>query len=123
MRKFDKAVHVEARKYWSLDTVINGLQAWEPVTVVYWWEYTDWKTKQKKKVKHIVTAYSFDKNGLWVAETISARRVLLPYDEIFNKNWNAKVGRIFKYYYDSKENWSDSEIKLEIENNFLAGEK
>lgn len=123
MRKYDKTVHIQARKYWSLDTVMKSLQAWEPVSIVYWWDYTDWKTGQKKKVKHIVAAYSFDKKGLWVAETISAQRKLIPYDEIFNKNWNAKVWRIFKYYYDPKENWSDSEIKLEKENNFLAGEK
>jgi hypothetical protein len=37
-------------------------------------------------VKHIVAAYSFDAKGLWVAETISAQRKLIPYDEIFNKN-------------------------------------
>jgi hypothetical protein len=44
----------------------------------------------------------------------------ISYDEIFDKNGHAKVGRIFKYFYNPKENWTESQIKLEKENNFLA---
>ena len=123
MAQFNKVTHVEAREYWSLDTVINSLQAGEPVSIVYWWHYTDWKTKEKKKVKHIVAAYSFDEKGIWVAETISARRMRISYDEIFNQYGTSKVGRVFKYYYNPKENWSEQQRRFEQENNFLAWEK
>lgn len=123
MNQFDKVVNIERRMYWSLDTVMNSLQVGEPVSIVYWWHYTDWKTGEKKKVKHIVAAYSFDEKWLWIAETISARRMRISYDEIFDKNGHAKVGRIFKYFYNPKENWTESQIKLEKENNFLAWEK
>lgn len=123
MRKYDKAVHIQAREYWSLDTIIKSLQAWEPVSIVYWWDYTDWKTWQKKKVKHIVAAYSFDEKWVWVSETISAQRKRIAWDEIINTYGNAKVWRVFKYYYDPMQNWSESELQLEKENNFLAWEK
>ena len=102
---------------------MKSLQAGEPVSIVYWWEYTDWKTWQKKKVKHIVAAYSFDEKWLWVSETISTRRMRIPYEEIFNGYGNAKVWRIFKYYYNPKENWTEKQKKLEQEQNFLAWEK
>lgn len=122
MSKFNKLANISFKEYFSLDTVINSLQAWEPVSVVYWWEYTDWKTWEKKKVKHIVAAYSFDDKWLWVSETISWRRMRIEYDKIFYNNWSVKVWRIFKYFYNPKSTWSEFSIKTEKENNFLVWE-
>jgi hypothetical protein len=49
-------------------------------------DYYSYKDKAYKQVPHIVAAYSFDENGIWVAETVSAQRKLVPWSKVFRSN-------------------------------------
>lgn len=120
--KFNKLSHIEINRYYNIDTLISSLQAWEPVSVSYMLKYYSWKDKMYKYVPHIVAAYSFDENWVWVAETVKNKRVLVTWDKLFRKNWYVALNRIFKYYYEPKSSWSSSELDYEYKNNILVGE-
>lgn len=122
MDEFNELAHIELWKYYHIDTLINSLQAWEPVSVSYMLEYYSWKDKKYKKVPHIVAAYSFDKTWVWVAETVKNKRVLVSWDKLFKTNWYVALNRIFKYYYISKSNWLEKDIIFENKNNILTRE-
>ncbi len=122
MKKFDNVTHVEARRYYHIDTFINSLQAWDPLAITYYLDYYSWKEKRNKQVLHIVAAYSFDANWVWVAETVSAQRKLVPWNKVFNIYWTLANRRMFKYYYDPKQNWTSRELEFERKNNVLAWE-
>ncbi|MFK7780573.1 MAG: hypothetical protein QM490_05575 [Candidatus Gracilibacteria bacterium] len=122
MDKFDDYSHIDKSRYYNIDTLISSLQAGEPVAISYMLEYYSYKYKAYKQVPHIVAAYSFDENGVWVAETVSAQRKLVPWNKVFNKNGSVALNRIFKYYYNLKHTWNSSEVVLENNNNYLVGE-
>ena len=123
MNKHDKIAHVSRWHFYHLDTLIHSLQVWEPVWVSYMLDYYSYKEKKMKQVAHITAAYSFDEKWVWVSETVAAQRKLVPWDKVINSYGWVKLNRIFKFYYDPKQNWTESEIQLEKENNFLAWEK
>ncbi|MCP4522631.1 MAG: hypothetical protein GY828_00245 [Candidatus Gracilibacteria bacterium] len=123
MNKYDTVVNVKRKSYYYIDTLIHSLQVGEPVSMSYMLEYYSYKEKKYKHVAHIVAAYSFDEEGVWVAETVSAQRKRIPWSEMINRYGGMKMNRIFKYQYNMKSEWSEQEIKLEKENNFLAWEK
>lgn len=100
--KFDQIVSVKRKSYYHIDTLINALQAGEPMALTYFLKYYSYKDKKYKTVWHIVAAYSFDKSGVRVAETVSRKRTLVPWDELFNSHWKVSVNRMFKYYYIPK---------------------
>jgi len=122
MKKFDDISHVKVTRLYNLDTFINSLQAWEPLAITYSLDYYSWKEKKMKSVLHIVAAYSFDEDWVWVAETVKAKRTLVPWDEVFNMYWNLSNRRMFKYDYIPKSEWTQKEIDFEKENNILVGE-
>lgn len=123
MNQFDEVVNIKRKHFYSLDTLMNSLQVWEPVAITYKMKYYSYKEKKYKFVSHIVAAYSFDEKWVWVSETVSARRVRIPWEDVFNDWWWVKYNRIFKYYYTPKSQWSESAIVLENKYNFLAWEK
>lgn len=122
MSKFDKYAHIEKRNYYNIDTLINSLQAWEPVSISYMLKYYSYKEQKYKYVPHIVAAYSFDEKWIWVAETVKNKRELVPWEDVFKSYWSVKYNRIFKYYYIDKSSWTETEKKLENENNYLLWE-
>jgi len=122
MDKYNKIVHIKSKKYYNIDTLINSLQAWEPVSITYLLKYYSYKEKKYKKVIHVVAAYSFDEKWIWVAETVTNKRILLTWEKVFNKNWEVGLRRIFKYYYNPKKNWTKKEIDFENKNNILYWE-
>lgn len=122
MTRFDKYVHVKKSRYYNINTLIASLQAWEPVSISYVLKYYSYKYQSYKSVLHIVAAYSFDKDWVWVSETVSAQRKLVPWDELFNSYWTVWNHRIFKYYYQPKDTWTNAEIDLENNNNYLVWE-
>ncbi len=93
---FNNEAWVIPIEYYNISTLFHYLQLWHPINVTYVFDYTDkyWKPKQ---VNHIVTAYSFDQNWVWVAETVKNKYVLLPYDKIFNENGKVKIARMYDY--------------------------
>lgn len=121
MSNFDKVVHISKKRYYTLDNFISSLQSWEPVIISYLLEYV-WRDWKKRKIWHVVAAYSFDEKWVWVAETVKAKRVRVPWNEIFNSYWYIKRWRIFKINYQDKSNWTDEEIKKEKLNNFITRE-
>ena len=122
MNKFDKYVHVNKSRYYNINTLIASLQAGEPVSISYVLKYYSYKYQSYKSVLHIVAAYSFDENGVWVSETVSAQRKLVPWNELFNSYGTVWNHRIFKYYYNQKDTWTNTEIDLENNNNYLVWE-
>lgn len=122
MAQFDKLVHVTKESAYNIDTLINSLQAWEPVSVSYILKYKTWKWEEKS-VWHIVAAYSFDEKWVWVSETVANKRIRIPWEELFNSYWNVKYHRIFKYTYEPISEWTKTEKDLEAKHNFLAWEK
>lgn len=122
MKKFDDISHVEVSRYYHLDTFINSLQAGEPLAITYYLDYYSYKEQKTKSVLHIVAAYSFDKDGVWVAETVKAQRVLVPWEKVFNVYGTLWNKRMFKYDYIPKSQWSQAELDYEKQHNILAGE-
>lgn len=123
MKEYDAITHVERKHFYHLDTLISSLQAGEPVWVSYMLDYYSYKEKKMKQVAHITAAYSFDENWVWVAETVAGQRKLVKWDKIINSYGGVQLNRIFKFYYNPKQNWTKEQIKLENEHNFLAWEK
>ena len=123
MNKYDEEVHVTRRSYYNIDTFMNAMQVWEPVSVSYKLKYYSYKDQEYKYVSHIVAAYSFDSEGVWVSETVKNQRMRIAWDELFTQYGNVKLNRIFKYDYQFYEDWSEEEKQKEKENNFLAWEK
>lgn len=122
MSKHDNYVHVEKNSYYNIDTLISSLQVWEPVIISYMLKYYSYKDKIYKKVPHLVAAYSFDNNWIWVSETVTNRRKIIPWEEVFTKYWWVKLNRIFKVYYKEKSTWTEEERKKEEKNNYLVWE-
>jgi len=122
MNNFDKLAHIKRKNFYRIDTLINSLQVWEPLAITYYLKYYSYKEKKIKKVLHIVSAYSFDSKWVWVSETVTAKRLRIPWNEIFNKYWNTRNNRIFRYKYQPKNTWTKAEIELEKKYNFLVGE-
>ncbi len=122
MKKFDEVSHVEVDRYYYLDTLIHSLQAGDPVAITYYLDYYSWKERKNKKVLHIVAAYSFDSNWVWVAETVTNRRVMVPWEKVFNRYWTLSNRRMFKYNYQPKDTWTEEELSYERENNILVWE-
>lgn len=120
MNKFDNLVNVKRKHFYNIDTLINSLQVWEPVWITYLLTYYSSKEKKQKTISHIVAAYSFDEKWVWVSETVSNKRLQIPWDEIFDKNWNTKYNRIFKFYYTKKEFWNNEQYKLHKTNKVLV---
>jgi len=85
MNNFDKLAHIKRKNFYKIDTLINSLQAGEPLAVTYYLKYYSYKEKKYKKVLHIVSAYSFDSKWVWVSETVTAKRLRIPWEEIFKK--------------------------------------
>lgn len=122
MKKFDKIAHVNTSKFYHLDTLISSLQAGEPIAITYYLDYYSRKERKMKKVLHIVAAYSFDKNWVWVAETVKAKRALVEWDKVFNVYWNLSNRRMFKYDYIPQSEWTQEELDYEKKNNVLFWE-
>jgi len=122
MNKFDNYAHIYKKKYYNIDTLISSLQVWEPVAISYMLDYFSYKNNRYKKVPHVVAAYSFDENWVWVAETVSNTRKLIKWKNVFNKNWYVALNRIFKYYYNPKYTWSKNDLILEKNYNYLVWE-
>lgn len=122
MAKFDKIAHVTKEKAYNIDTLITSLHAWEPVSISYILKYKNWKW-ETKTVGHIVAAYSFDEKWVWVSETVANKRIRIAWEELFNSYWTVRYFRIFRYTYNPKENWTEKELAIEKQYNFLHQEK
>ncbi|PZM83842.1 hypothetical protein DLH72_03240 [Candidatus Gracilibacteria bacterium] len=122
MKDFNNVSKTEIEMFYDLDTLINSLQVGDPIAITYMLDYYSYKEKKYKKVPHIVAAYSFDKNGVWVSETVSNTRKNISWNEIFKENGKIKVNRMFKFFYKEKKFWSETEKIFENKNNILSGE-
>ncbi len=121
MDEYDSLAHVDRTFLYNLDSLIAYLQQWTPVAVTYILTYKD-KTWADQKVRHIVSAYSFDKNWIWVSETVANKRLRVPYDQIFFKSWEVKISRMFSFKYEKKSTWDDMSKKVESTKNYLQNE-
>lgn len=121
MAKFDKVAQVEKKNYYDIETFITAIQSWEPVSMSYILEYID-RSWKKKKVGHIVAAYSFDEKWIWVAETVSNSRKRIPWKTFFNSYWKTVYYRMFLYTYNPQNSWSEADLKREKQKNFIAWE-
>lgn len=72
------AYELEFKWHKEADTFFELLSQGEPVVVQYKYPLENgW-------VGHMVAAYSFDQEGAWVSESISAKRIRVPYEDIFD---------------------------------------
>lgn len=122
MSAYDRLVHIEKKSLYHIDTLIHSLQAGEPIAITYWLEYYSHKDRKKKKVLHIVAAYSFDTKGVWVAETVSHQYKRVPWNKIFNVFGTVGYRRMFHYYYEPKNLWTQSQKDFEKQHNILVSE-
>lgn len=84
VNNFNKAAEIKAEKLRTLESFFKNVKQGEPLIVTYM-KQTTLKNGTKTEVPHIVAAYSFDEKGIWVAETISGKRIRIPYSSVFEK--------------------------------------
>lgn len=77
IENFLNAYNLQMLWYDDVDTFFDFLSNGIPVMIQYRWynSETNW-------VGHFVVAYSFDENGVWVSDSISVKRIHLPYDDV-----------------------------------------
>lgn len=120
-QKMDAVLHIYKEKKYHLQTLISSLQHGEPLAVSYAFWYTD-RYGKRKSVAHVVAAYSFDEVGVWVSETVTNRRIRIPYEDLFDAQGYVKHKWMRTVYYNPQAYWTPEELRLEKEHNFLVGE-
>ncbi len=115
--RFDQIAHVQKEYKTDVNSLITALQQGDPVAISYM------LTHRGKTYAHVATAYSFDKQWVWVAETVSNRRVHVPYSEFLSWSWKTKFRPFRLFYYQPKYTRTQSEKQRESQHNFLAWER
>ena len=78
---FTAEYNIKLESFNDSETLFENLANGEPVTISYKY-YLD----EEKWVSHIVAAYSFDEEGIWVSDSLDGPKVRIPYSEVFEKN-------------------------------------
>lgn len=63
------------------ETFFSFLQKGEPVLIQY-----KYQISEDKWIGHFVAAYSFDSEGVWIADSISGKRIRIPFTDVFDTN-------------------------------------
>lgn len=76
---FKNTYHFDILSYNDAETLFALLEQGEPLIVQYKYKLSDgtW-------IGHMVAAYSFDSEGVWISESIQNTRTRVPYKEIFD---------------------------------------
>lgn len=119
--KFNTIAHITLEHKKHIETLFTSLQAGEPLALSYILKYKD-KKWNEQQVRHVVAAYSFDAEGVRVAETVTNRYVRVPWSELFDNEGYVKGKYMRAIIYTPTAFWTDEEKKLEKEKNFLVGE-
>ena len=65
--------------YNDVNTFFFYVSKGEPVMIQY-----KWYNSETSWIGHFVAVYSFDENGAWVSDSISVKRIRIPYDDLFD---------------------------------------
>lgn len=87
MNKFLDVYKLEIKYFYAVENLFSFLEKGEPLIIQY--EHEIFKNKI---VGHIVAAYSFDKEGIYVSDSLSGKRTRLEYRKFLDSN-----GRYTKY--------------------------
>jgi hypothetical protein len=79
--QFNETYDIELKYSKSAKLLFALLKEGEPVMLRYQYPLGD-----DEWVLHVVAAYSFDQEGIWVSETLSGKLTLVPYDKIFDES-------------------------------------
>jgi hypothetical protein len=67
--------------YTDAKTFFSLLQKGEPVLIQY-----KYQISENKWIGHFVAAYSFDSKGVWISDSISGKRIRIPFTDVFDTN-------------------------------------
>ncbi len=119
-RNFLNAVHAKVEESSDIGFLFDHLRDGDPVAISYMLAYRA-KDGSLKTVPHVAAAYSFDADGIWVAETVSNSFVRVPYGDVFAKG-KVRYKPLRAFTYVPKDRWTEDAKKQEREKNFLEGE-
>lgn len=119
--KFNKLIHIIQTPKYQIQSLFTHLQAGDPVMVSYILAYTG-SDKKLHYVGHVVAAYSFDEVGVRVSETVSNKRLRIPYDQLFTANGTKKQKYMRALTYNPLAYWTADEKEVEKKGNFMKGE-
>jgi hypothetical protein len=71
----------ELKWYSSAEDFFKLLRKGEPVIIQY-----KYPVSRDRWIGHYVAVYSFDKGGVWIAQTMTNKLEHLPYEKVFNKD-------------------------------------
>jgi hypothetical protein len=87
INKFLDEYDITMHWYKDSETFFNFLEEGEPLVIQY-----PYKVGEDIYIGHLVAAFSFDDEGVWAADSISGKNILVPYDLVFGKS-----GRYTRY--------------------------
>lgn len=96
-KKFDTEAHLIKEEFYNIETLFSSLQKGEPIAISYMLSYKN-KRGETVTVSHVTAAYSFDDQGIWVAETVSGKRVRVAYSEVFDGNGKVRYRPMRKFH-------------------------
>jgi hypothetical protein len=79
--KFLNEYEIEMVWYKDSETFFKMLQIGEPLVIQY-----PYKVGENRYIGHLVAAYSFDDEGVWVSDSISGKYLHLDYSQVFGKS-------------------------------------
>jgi|GEM_PF-4255434 len=77
IKNFLQLHKLEIDSRYTANELFSFLMQGEPVIIWY---------KISKNWGHWVSAYSFDNNGIWISESITNKRICIPYNKIFESD-------------------------------------
>lgn len=102
IEKFLNEYDLEMEIYNDADNFFKFLAQGEPVMIQYKYPLED-----DKWVGHLVAAYSFDDQGVWVSDSLENKNLLLDYDQVFDN-----TGRKTQFsYFTIDSTLNDKKIK------------
>jgi hypothetical protein len=119
-KNFLNAVHAKIEESKDIAFLFDHLRDGDPVAISYLLPYRA-KDGSMKTVPHVAAAYSFDTEGIWVAETVSNTYVRVPYGDVFAQG-KVRYKPLRAFTYVPKERWTEQAKTQEREKNFLEGE-
>ncbi len=119
-KNFLNAVHTKVEESKDIGFLFDHLRDGDPIAISYMLSYRA-KDGSQKTVAHVAAAYSFDAEGIWVAETVSNSYAHVPYADVF-ANGKVRYKPLHAFTYVPKEQWTGIAREQEARMNFLLGE-
>ncbi|MBN2440554.1 MAG: hypothetical protein JXJ04_04395 [Spirochaetales bacterium] len=89
IQNFNQAYNISLTWNNEVDGFFRLLAGGEPVMIQY-----KWYSSETSWIGHFVAVYSFDEYGAWVSDSISVKRIHIPYDDLFDES-----GAFTSFYY------------------------